>query len=69
MTSKLIAQYAMPAKQVSCPAFVGPALDRLAVTSAQEHQTAAERAADPQGGMTFLAGVRVKGRAEPRVLL
>ena len=64
-----IARYDMPAKQVSCPAFVGPALDRIAVTSARENQTEDERLADPKGGMTFLARIPVRGRAEPRVLL
>lgn len=66
---KRIAQYDMPARQVSCPAFVGPALDRLVVTSARENQTEDERLADPNGGMTFLAGIPVRGRAEPRVAL
>lgn len=66
---KRIAQYDMPAKQVSCPAFVGPALDRLVVTSARENQTEDERLADPNGGMTFLAGIAVRGKAEPRAAL
>lgn len=56
----------MPAAQVSCPAFVGPAADRLAVTSAYEKMDEAARAADPQAGLTFLVDLPVRGRHEPR---
>ncbi len=56
---------ALPARQTTCPAFAGPKLDRLAVTSAQENMTPAERAAGPQSGMTFLVELPVRGRAEP----
>ena len=56
---------AMPARQVSCPAFVGPQLDRIAVTSAWEGMDEAARAADPQAGKTFLVELDVRGRAEP----
>lgn len=59
----------MPAKQVTCPAFVGPDLGRLAVTSAWQGMSADERAADPQGGKTFVVDLAVRGRAEPRVRL
>ena len=59
----------MPAKQVSCPAFIGPDLGRLAVTSARQGMSADERAADPQGGKTFVVDLAVRGRAEPRVRL
>ena len=55
----------LPARQASCPAFVGPAADRIAVTSALENMTAEQRDADPSGGMTFLVGLPVKGRHEP----
>jgi sugar lactone lactonase YvrE len=59
----------MPAKQVSCPAFIGPDLSRLAVTSARQDMSADERAADPQGGKTFVVDLDVRGRPEPRVRL
>ncbi len=38
---------AMPARQVTCPAFIGPDAGRLLVTSAWEGLDAAGRAADP----------------------
>ncbi|MBX3532122.1 MAG: SMP-30/gluconolactonase/LRE family protein [Rhizobiaceae bacterium] len=55
----------LPARQTSCPAFVGSKADRIAVTSAQEHMTPEQRAADPNGGMTFLVDLPVRGRHEP----
>lgn len=49
----------------SCPTFAGPSLDRLLVTSAYEGMDAAERAADPEHGRTFLLTLDVGGRLEP----
>lgn len=65
----LIRSIAVPARQSSCPAFVGPRADRLAVTSAWEGMDEAARAADPHAGKTFLLDAVVKGRFEPPVLL
>ncbi len=59
----------VPARQPSCPAFVGPHLDRLLVTSAFQGQTEAARAADPHGGRTFLLDVGTTGLPEPAVRL
>lgn len=59
----------VPAKQASCPAFVGPDLSRLLVTSAWENMDDAARAADPYAGCTFLLEVAARGRAEPDVKL
>ena len=59
----------VPAKQASCPAFVGPDLSRLLVTSAWQDMDAEARAADPQGGCTFLLEASARGRAEPDVKL
>jgi sugar lactone lactonase YvrE len=56
---------ALPARQTSCPAFVGADAGRLVVTSAMENMTPEQRADDPQGGMTFLLDVPVAGRHEP----
>ncbi|MCP3374204.1 SMP-30/gluconolactonase/LRE family protein [Bradyrhizobium cajani] len=58
-----------PAKQTSCPAFVGSDLSRLLVTSAWQDMDDAARAADPQGGCTFLLEASARGRAEPDVKL
>jgi sugar lactone lactonase YvrE len=54
-------RYLLPAKQTSCPAFIGPAASRMIVTSAMEGMSEAKRAADPQAGQTFDLGIDVKG--------
>lgn len=59
----------VPAKQASCPAFVGPDLSRLLVTSAWQDMDEAARADDPQAGFTFMLEVSARGRAEPDVKL
>jgi sugar lactone lactonase YvrE len=59
----------VPARQASCPAFVGADLSRLLVTSAWEHMDEAARAADPEHGRTFLLEAAVRGRPEPDVKL
>jgi sugar lactone lactonase len=59
----------VPARQASCPAFVGPDLSRLLVTSAWQDMDGAARAADPQAGCTFLLEASARGRAEPDVKL
>lgn len=66
---KLVRSIAVPAKQSSCPAFVGPNASRLAVTSAWKGMDAEARAADPEGGKTFLLDIEISGRFEPRVLI
>lgn len=60
---------AIPARQPSCPAFIGARADRLAVTSAFEGMDAAQRDGDPQAGFTFLVDIAVNGRFEPDVAL
>ena len=65
----LLRSLAVPARQSSCPAFAGPRLDRLVVTSAWEHMDDVARAADPLAGATFLLDVVVSGRAEPDVMV
>ncbi|WP_181699622.1 SMP-30/gluconolactonase/LRE family protein [Chthonobacter albigriseus] len=64
-----VASHPVPATQSSCPAFVGPNADRLAVTSAWEGMDAAAREADPFAGQTFLLDVPVKGRFDPPVVI
>jgi len=59
----------VPARQASCPAFVGPDLSRLLVTSAWQDMDEAACAADPEHGRTFLLEVAARGRAEPNVKL
>jgi sugar lactone lactonase YvrE len=62
-----IRSIALPARQVSCPAFVGKDADRLVVTSAHEGMDAAARAADPLAGQTFLVDIPVRGRFDSPV--
>jgi sugar lactone lactonase YvrE len=66
---KLLRSIELPARQTTCPAFLGPAADRIVVTSAREGLDAAAIAADPQAGKTFLLDLAVKGRHDPVVLL
>jgi sugar lactone lactonase len=66
---ELLRSIEVPARQASCPAFVGADLSRLLVTSAWQDMDAAERAADPGHGQTFLLEAGARGRAEPDVRL
>jgi sugar lactone lactonase len=59
----------VPARQSSCPAFVGRDFSRLLVTTAWEDMDEAARAADPEHGRTFILDVASRGRAEPDVRL
>ena len=59
----------VPARQPSCPVFVGANFDRLLVTTAWQGMDAEARAADPHHGQTFILDVGTRGRAEPRVRL
>jgi len=59
----------VPAKQPSCPVFIGRNFDRLLVTTAWQGMDAEARAADPHHGQTFILDVGTRGRAEPRVRL
>lgn len=66
---ELLREIDLPAKQTTCPAFIGPEFNRIAVTSASEGYTEADRTADPDCGKTFLIDLPIFGRAEPDVLL
>jgi sugar lactone lactonase YvrE len=59
----------VPARQSSCPVFVGPGFSRLLVTSAWQGMDEAARAADPGHGRTFVLEVAARGRPEPDVKL
>lgn len=59
----------MPVRQPSCPAFIGPRADRLAVTSAWEGLDDAARRDDPEAGRTFMLDAAVNGRFEPHLVL
>jgi sugar lactone lactonase len=68
-TGERVRTIAVPAKQPSCPVFVGKALDRLLVTTASEGMDEAAKSADPQHGNTFILDPGAIGRPEPRVRL
>lgn len=59
----------VPARQSSCPGFVGRDFSRLLVTTAWEGMDEVARAADPEHGRTFILDVASRGRAEPDVRL
>ena len=56
----------VPARQPTRPAFGGPRLDTLYVTSARVGLTEAELAADPHAGALFQYPTDMRGLAEPR---
>ncbi|GKY86564.1 SMP-30/gluconolactonase/LRE family protein [Sinisalibacter aestuarii] len=60
---------AVGARQSTCPAFGGAALDQLFVTTAREGLDGAALAADPLAGQLFRCQPGARGRAEPRVIL
>jgi len=66
---EVIRRVAVPARQPSCPVFVGADFRRVLVTSAYEGMDEAARAADVHHGRTFLLDVGATGRPEPRVRL
>jgi sugar lactone lactonase YvrE len=66
---EFLSQIALPASQVTCPAFIGTKADRLAVTSAFVGLAPDQRLKEPQAGATFRLDLPVKGRHEPSVLL
>jgi sugar lactone lactonase YvrE len=66
---KRLNSLSLPAKKVTCPAFVGAGADRLLVTSAHERMDAAARQAEPLAGATFLLDQPVRGRFEPYMVL
>jgi sugar lactone lactonase YvrE len=53
----------------SCPAFGGPGLTTLFVTTALEHMDAAARAANPASGQVFAFEGIARGLPEPQVLI
>jgi sugar lactone lactonase YvrE len=59
----------VPARQCTCPAFIGRDFGRLLVTSAWQGMDAAQRAEDEHAGKTFVLDVAARGRAEPRIVL
>jgi sugar lactone lactonase YvrE len=61
-----LARIDLPVAQVTCPAFGGPDLDELFVTTAHEGYAAAEMPGQPQAGGLFRARPGVNGRPPAR---
>lgn len=61
--------YDIPAPHASCPAFGGPDLNTLFVTSALQGMDAVARANAPLSGQTFAIPSDTKGQREHRVLM
>ncbi len=57
----------LPARNLTCPAFVGPGAREMLVTSALYGLDAEARAASPQAGATFLTPISFAGRFDPPV--
>ncbi len=67
---KRIRSIAMPARQTSCPAFVGAEAPTASSSPRPGRAMDAKaRERDPEAGKTFLVDLPVKGRFEPRVAL
>lgn len=66
---RLIGSEPFAARHVTCPAFGGPELDRLFVTSAQQDIPVAELGPGTPHGLTYARRVGARGRAEPAVRL
>ncbi|RWX77144.1 SMP-30/gluconolactonase/LRE family protein [Neorhizobium lilium] len=66
-TGEHLARYRLPAKQTTCPVFIGEG--RIAVTSAREGLDEAARAADPLAGVVFSLSVPIRGQDEPHYML
>lgn len=64
-----VAEVTVPAKQTTCPAFGGPDLSTLFVTTAAAGIPQAEIALAPDQGRTFAAEPGFRGLPEPRVVL
>ncbi len=60
---------AFPVPNTTCPAFGGPDLGTLYVTSARQGMSAEAKAAHPASGKTFTTATDAHGQAEPKVIL
>ena len=68
-SGRFIGAVAVPARQVTCPAFGGPDMKTLFVTSGWEHMDEGARGGDPLAGAVFAIDAGVAGAPEFRVAL
>jgi sugar lactone lactonase YvrE len=62
-SGELLEEYLAPVSKLTCPAFVGPNLDTLVVTSAWQDLTTEQRQAEPWAGHVLSTQVNARGRA------
>ncbi len=66
---RLMRSIPLPARQPSCPVFVGPDATAMIVTTAQENMSKEERRAEPHAGKVLVLDLTVSGRHDPPVRL
>ena len=65
----LVRRIATGAPHTTCPAFCGPGLSHIAITTARDGMTADDLAAFPDSGKTFLVDAGCRGRLDPPLRL
>ncbi len=65
----IIGRVELPVSQPSCPAFAGPDLKTLYITTAQEGFSAEQLAQEPTAGSLYVAELDIAGLAEPPLRL
>ncbi|RYE86396.1 MAG: SMP-30/gluconolactonase/LRE family protein [Hyphomicrobiales bacterium] len=65
----LLGEIATGGPNTTCPAFCGPALSWLAITTARDELSLEELARHPQSGKTFIVDIGCRGRLDPPVRL
>ncbi len=68
-TGRLIDTIELPTELITCPAFIGPDLSHMIVTSAYTNLSDEQRRQQPMAGKTFLVEQRFNGKADPRVVV
>lgn len=66
---RMIRRIATSAPHTTCPAFCGPGLSYLAITSAQDGMSPDDLAACPDAGKTFLFDAGCRGKLDPPIRL
>jgi len=65
--ANIVDTIALPALQITCPAFIGRDASRMIVTSASVGLSQEQVTEGPHNGKTFLLNRRMNGRLEPKV--
>lgn len=68
-SGRVVGEARVPGRQSSCPAFGGPGLSTLYVTTAAAGLPQEEHAVAPGQGRTYAVDLGVRGLPEPRVIL